>query len=177
MRDSWHHAPPHIFEPKATYIVTASTLGKRSILDDTAKLTIFTERLHGLANERGWRLDAWAILTNHYHVVLTDVFGRNSLSDFVSRLHSRSATDLNRLDQTPGRRIWFQHWDTRLTNRASLLARLRYVHFNPAKHGVCLNAANYPWCSASWFLENADQGFKHTVLAMPIDALKVPDDF
>ena len=40
---------------------------------------------------------------------------------------------LNRIDDTPGRRVMYKFWDTRLTFEKSWLARLNYVHQNAVK--------------------------------------------
>ena len=74
-----------------------------------------------------------------------------------------TAKEFNRADDTPGRKIWFQYWETQLTFKRSYLARLNYVHNNPVKHGVTTEAKNYAWCSAAWFATNASPAFRATV--------------
>jgi len=48
-------------------------------------------------------------------------------------LHVKTAEWVNRLDGRPGRQVWFNFRETRLTYQRSYLARLNYVHQNPAK--------------------------------------------
>jgi len=81
------------------------------------------------------------------------------------------------MDQTPGRRVWFQYWDTCLTYEDSYHARLNYVHNNPVMHGLVTVAAQYAFCSASWFKENAEPLFQKRVTATPYDRVHVRDDF
>ncbi len=84
---------------------------------------------------------------------------------------------MNDLDGEPGRKVWFQYWDTLLSFERSFLARLNYVHNNPVKHGLVKIATRYPWCSASWFEQNADRSFYNTVMNFKTDRVNVRDDF
>jgi putative transposase len=88
-----------------------------------------------------------------------------------------TAKALNEMDGTPGRKIWHQYWDSRITYQPSYLARLQYVHHNPVHHGVALNADNYEWCSAAWFARTAEPAFVRTVASFKTDRLNVRDDF
>jgi putative transposase len=81
------------------------------------------------------------------------------------------------MNGTPGRRVWYQFWDTHLTRQGSYMARLRYVNENPVHHGVVSNAANYRWCSAGWFARNASPAFFKAVAKMKTDRIKIIDDF
>lgn len=87
-----------------------------------------------------------------------------------------TAKEFNLQDNQPGRRVWFQYWDTLLTFQRSYLARLNYVHNNPVKHGLVANAENYPWCSAAWFAQNAPRSFVETVSRFKIDKVNVFDE-
>ena len=89
----------------------------------------------------------------------------------------KTAQELNRQDGTAGRKIWFQFWDSHITFERSYLARLHYIHYNPARHGVSGVAENYKWCPASWFARNATPAFLATVKEFKTDQLEVPDDF
>ena len=95
----------------------------------------------------------------------------------MRELHSRTAIALNRHDGTPGRKIWHNYWDTRLTQEKSYLARLHYVHQNPVKHGVVTDASLYPCCSAAWFERTATPAQVKTIYSFKTDQLHVNDDF
>jgi len=73
--------------------------------------------------------------------------------------------------------VWFQYWETLLTNERAYLARLHYVHENAVHHGIVRSAASYPWCSAAWFERSARPAFRKTVLRFPCDRVSVPDEF
>ena len=173
----WPHAPVHRITEHGVYMVTASTLYRRRLFKTPEALDMLETLLLSLAKRSGWRLEAWAVFANHYHFVAHNDEDSVSLRDLIRELHSRSAIALNRMHGTPGRKVWFNYWDTRLTYQRSYLARLNYVHQNPVKHGLVLVASEYPWCSAAWFERVATSAQVKTVYSFPIDRLKVKDDF
>ena len=99
------------------------------------------------------------------------------LKELVGKLHGSSSRGLNLLDNTPGRKVWHEYRDTRITYRKSYLSRLNYVNQNPVKHGAVLRAEEYRWCSAGWYQAKADDAFKRTLASFKIDTVRVPDDF
>ena len=172
----WPHAPAHRLGEAGAYIVTAGTYKKDHLFRTAERLTYLTEALLTLAEEYRWRLQAWAVFSNHYHVV-AESQQPASLKRLVQQLHSITAKHVNLLDETPGRRVWFEYWDTCLTYRNSFLSRLNYVHSNAVRHKLVSIPEQYPWCSAGWFAREATPAFRATVMSFPSDRIAVPDDY
>jgi putative transposase len=173
----WPHAPPHRLLECGTYIVTCGTYHKQHFLNTPEKLTLFCNRLLDLAAKHNWQLQAWAVMSNHYHFVAASPHNPTSLKKMLSALHTLSARDLNHLDNQAGRRIWFNYYDTHITYEKSWLARLKYVHQNPAHHGIVQKAELYDWCSAAWFARESSDAFVKTVNSFKIDQIKVYDEY
>jgi putative transposase len=174
---NWPHGPPHWLFERGLYIVTTGTYRKLPHLNSSSRLDFFQDSLFEFASESGWDLRAWAILSNHYHIVAASPSDPSTLQHFLGKLHMQTAKQLNQWDNTPGRKVWFQFWDSHITFERSYLARLKYVHHNPARHGVVRMAENYKWCSAAWFAQTAPAAFVNTVNSFKIDQVNVPDDF
>lgn len=177
IKESWPHAPVHRLSEKGACIVTAGTYRKEHFFNTPEKLSFLRNLLLKKASEYDWNLQAWAIMSNHYHFVAVDNSNTQSLHKFVSDVHRISSTELNKLDSSPGRKVWFQYWDTFIRNQKSYMTRLKYVHFNPLKHGLARVAEDYEWSSASWFYKTAEKSFKKTVESFKIDRVNVIDDF
>jgi putative transposase len=174
---NWPHAPVHwLFEP-GLYIVTTGTYCKLPHLSSPSRLDFFQDSLFRYASEFSWDLRAWAVLANHYHFVAVSPSNPGTLRKFLGKLHMQTAKQINCWDNTPGRTVWFQFWDSHITFERSYLARLNYVHYNPARHGIVPLAENYKWCSASWFARHAAPAFVETVKSFKTDQVNVPDDF
>ncbi|HOE10260.1 MAG TPA: transposase [bacterium] len=176
-RTDWHHSPLHVFRPGATFIVTAGTLHKERLFRDDERLRLLEESLFEVTDKYGWQVEAWAIFSNHYHFVAQSSEEIDSLRRMVRRLHSVTAIRLNQFDGTKGRQVWFQYWDTCLTYEKSYYARLNYVHNNPVKHGIVAVAEQYPFCSANWFKNEAEDSFRRKVESFGFERVNVRDDF
>jgi putative transposase len=166
----------HYFDRKGVYMITAGTYSKEHFLKGEKKLDYFQENLFKTAKEFDWRLSAWSIFSNHYHLIASSADPSN-LSKFINKLHTTAAIAINEMDETPGRKIWHQYWETHLSFQQSYLARLKYVHKNPVKHGLVSIAEDYKWCSANWFKERSSISFSKSVDRFKIDKLKIIDDF
>ena len=179
-RPPWPHAPVHQLSTRGTYFLTASTLHKAHHFRGADRLRVLHRGLLTVARDFSWHLEAWAVFSNHYHFVAhspPDAPDAANLSDMESVLHVKTAEWVNQLDRTPGRQVWFNFRETRLTYQRSYLARLNYVHQNPVKHGLVAVANQYPWCSAAWFEREASPAMVKSIYRFKVDQVKVQDDF
>jgi len=174
----WPHAPTHRLASCGTYFVTAGTYLKQHYFRDPCRLDALQRGLLSVASEFGWQLEAWCMCANHYHFVAHSPETETStLTSMLRTLHSKLAHWVNRLDNTPGRRVWYNFRETRLTYEKSYLARLHYTHTNAVHHGLAHVPNQYPWCSAAWFERTASPAQVKTVYSMKTDSLHVDDDF
>ena len=158
-------------------MVTSGTYKKEHLLSNNERKSLVQEKLFELADEFDWRLQAWAILSNHYHFIAMSPEDPGTLKSFIWKLHGVTAREINRMDNCARRKVWFQYYDTRISYQKSYLARLKYVHTNPVHHGIVKNAEDYQWCSATWFQQSTSSAFTKTVNSFKIDKLNVYDDF
>ena len=179
-RMPWPHAPLHQLGQRATYFVTVGTYLKAHHFRGRHRLRVLHRGLLTVAGDFGWRLEAWAVFSNHYHFVAhspDDAPDASSLPDMLSVLHSKIASWINGLDAAPDRKVWYNYRETKLTYQRSYLARLNYVHQNPVKHGLVPVANQYPWCSAAWFERAASAAMVKSIYRFKIDQVKVYDEF
>jgi len=174
---SWPHAPTHHLSSPGAYIITAATYQKLPHFRSASRLQFLRDSLLDLAQNNHWHLQAWAIFPNHYHFIAIFPTTPIKVSSPIRELHSWTAKEMNQRDATPGRRIWFQFWDSHLTFQRSYLARLNYVHTNPVHHGLVREPTNYPWCSAAWFQQESRPSFYKSVMSFPTNKLTIPDNF
>ena len=173
----WHHAPLHKLAERGTYMVTAGTYRKAHLFDAPETRDMLMAEFFRLSKELNWQPQAWAFMSNHYHVVMSSPENAMGLPSLLKELHRVTAMRLNSSDKTPGRQVWFQYWDKHLTFYESYCARLKYVHENPVHHGVVRQAAEYRWCSAHWFAQQADPAFRRMINSFKTDKLKEYDEF
>jgi putative transposase len=113
------------------YIVTGSLLYKKRLLFDAERKALILRILLERTAHWGWELQAWSILENHYHFIGRAPENALTLEKLIRQFHSKTAVELNKLDGTSGRKIWYNYWDTCITHETSYLARMHYVRLNP----------------------------------------------
>jgi putative transposase len=135
----------------------------------------FVKTLSERAEALDWRLEAWAVLPNHYHFIARAPEAPSTLTALVRSVHSITAKDFNLRDGTPGRHVWHNHWDTCLRNEAAYWAGLQYVHLNAVRHGIVSEAEEYEFCSYSWFRDMAEPGFVERVLSQQLEGYRLKE--
>jgi putative transposase len=176
----WPHAPEHRLASNGTYFVTASTYLRPHHFRGSSRLAVLHRGLLKVADDFKWRLEAWAVFSNHYHFVAHSPANQTTaktLSRMLGLLHEKTAKWINHLESAPGRKVWHNYRETRLTYEKSYLARLNYVHQNAVKHRLVLVANQYPWCSARWFERTATPSQIKTLYRFKTDKLQILDDF
>ena len=92
-------------------------------------------------------LGAWALMSNHVHVLLLP---RIEPSRLLCSLKGASAREANRILSRTGEPFWqaesYDHW---VRNDVELARITRYIENNPVKAGVVARPEDYPWSSAS----------------------------
>jgi putative transposase len=176
----WPHASTHRLSDAGVFLVTAGTYQKVHHFKGPDRLGVLHRGLLKVASNYGWRLEAWAVFSNHYHFVAQSdpsIKDANTLPEMLALLHEKTAKWVNRLDKKSGRKVWHNYWETRLTYEKSYLARLNYVHRNPVKHGLVPVASQYPWCSAAWLERTASPAQIKTISSFKTDGLNVLDEY
>ena len=175
-QSEWHHAPPHLFEPNCIYMITSGTYHKQHLFNTRNKLQMLLDVIFYVIKFRKWELRAWAIFSNHYHLI-TKSPHEGSIKRLVQHIHTESARKLNEVDGCHGRQVWFQYWDKCITFEKSYYPRLNYVVNNPVHHKLVPVARAYPFCSASWLESKVPNGFQKKVASFKCERLAEPDEF
>ncbi|MEW5850958.1 MAG: hypothetical protein AB2A00_19380 [Myxococcota bacterium] len=172
----WHHAPRHVLDAADANMITVGTYGKRPHFHTARRLDFLRDAVVRAFTKDGWDLQAWAFFSNHYHLVGFPPGSATGLPRLLSGLHADIGAEINAADGVEGRMVFYGYWDTCLTHDTSYLARLRYVNFNPVKHGLVSDPTRYPWCSAAT-IENESPKFAAKLRTFKLDRIRVLDDY
>ena len=172
----WPHAPLHRLGNHGIYFVTAGTYLKESYFRGAERLAVLHRGLLKVCADFGWRLEAWAVFSNHYHFIAESPATAESLPVMLMLLHEKTAKWANKLDGAAGRKVWHNYRETLLTYERSYFARLNYTHQNAVKHGLVAKAADYPWCSAAWFELHTSKAMVESIQRFKTERVRIPDD-
>ena len=65
----WPHTPTHQLSQNGTYFVTVGAYMKQHFFSGAKRLSVLQRGLLKSAAKYSWRLEAWAVFSNHYHFV------------------------------------------------------------------------------------------------------------
>jgi len=126
------HRPVHMYLKGNIYFISAHTFNNLPYFKSDTNKEIWIKTIKGLISDI--KLYAWFIGQEHYHVLLKFT-GERNISYFTSRLHSTTSKEINKRNNSSGRRIWYQYWDYCIRNEKDFYVHFNYIHNNPIKHG------------------------------------------
>lgn len=116
---------------------------------------------------------AWVFMPNHAHLIIRprhqnyDVAHiRRRIKEPVARraltwLREKAPDWIPKLTRQRGERTETLFWqsgggyDRNITEPATLTKMIDYIHLNPVRKGIVERASDWPWSSASWFLDHS----------------------
>ncbi|HSL42703.1 MAG TPA: transposase [Anaerolineales bacterium] len=147
------HNPPHLFVADTLYVLTAAIYEKADLIDSTQRKEQWRDAFHEAANIYRWQIIAWVVLNNHYHAVVRSPEHTANLSNFVNSYHKFTARKWNDEDGSKGRRVWWNYWDTCIQSEHDYYNRIRYVFWNPVKHGLVEDPQAYRFSNYGDFVD------------------------
>lgn len=136
--------------PGAFYHVLSRGNERRRIYRDPKDYHRFIAAI-GEASERyGFRVHAYALMPNHYHLLVETPRGKLSLG--MQHINGTYCQYFNRRHRRAGH-LFQGRFKALLVERESYLLTLsRYIHQNPTKSALCPRPWDYPWSSCRQFL-------------------------
>ncbi len=147
--------------PGALFHVVSRGIERRKIFLTDKDRSDFLKRLETGLKTTGYQCFAWALMDNHFHLLLRS--GSRPLSDLMRSLMSGYAGGFNRRHKRRG--VLFQNrYKSILCQEDSYLLELvRYIHLNPLRARVVPNLEElmkYPWTGHSTLIGRYKREFQ-----------------
>ncbi|MGK2905493.1 MAG: transposase [Desulfuromonadales bacterium] len=126
---------------------------RRDIFNDDHDRQLFVDRFVSLLSEAGVHCYAWALLSNHFHLLLMPT--ATPLSHFMRRLLTGYAVSFNRRNKRSGHLFQNRYKSIVCEEEPYLLELVRYIHLNPLRAGIVASLEEldlYPWSGHSVLL-------------------------
>jgi putative transposase len=145
--------------PGGTFFFTVRLLDPASTLL-TDHFSAFGEAMRQARSRKPFHVDAWVVLPDHAHAIWTLPPGDHDCSTrwravkiaFSKALHKACLPGTRPASFADGA-IWERHYrDYRVGDDDEYAALVDYVHENPVRHGLCKQAAEWPWSSLHRFV-------------------------
>lgn len=106
----------------------------------------YASLLKKAAQRCGVNVHAWALMSNHVHLLVTPV-EPDALSSMMQRLNRNYVCYFNQTYQRSGT-LWEGRFKSCVVEAADyLLQCYRYIELNPVRAGMVTDPADYPWSS------------------------------
>jgi REP element-mobilizing transposase RayT len=135
--------PARILEEGMIYHVYNRVGGEEDTFSDEALAARFVQLLRKVAERDEMVVYAWALMSNHYHLVVR--MGAVPLSRSMKTLQQEVTRTRNRKAKVDGH-LWQGRYKAKRVDREDYLGRLiAYTHLNPVKAGIVDRPRKYRW--------------------------------
>lgn len=113
----------------------------------------FLRCLGEACEQTGWRVHAWCVMTNHYHLAISTP--QANLVDGMRWLQGTFAVRFNRFRGERGHLFQGRYKSLLVDPESGLGPLCHYIHLNPvrAKMRTVSEMADYPWTSLLWLYQ------------------------
>ncbi|HKK01087.1 MAG TPA: transposase [Desulfuromonadales bacterium] len=133
--------------PGLLHHIIVRGIERRDIFLDDQDREEFLSRFSALLEETGSRCFAWALLDNHFHLLLRPEEG--TLASFMRRLLTGYAVVFNLRHNRAGHLFQNRYKSIVCDEDHYLLELVRYIHLNPIRAGKVVDLddlLSFPWC-------------------------------
>ena len=132
-----------VFISGGIYHVYARVARGEPVFAEDAEAGAFVDVVRAAKERDGFRVFAWAVLSNHYHMAIRT--GCVPLWRTMASIQGRCSKGFNRRHGVLGP-LWQGRYRARLVEDEIYLQQLvAYVHLNPVKAGLVEDPAHYRW--------------------------------
>jgi len=133
--------------PGTLHHVIIRGIEKKPIVKDDTDRADFVDRMGKLAPESKSPIYAWALMTNHAHILMRS--GPKGLPGFMRRLLTGYASAFNRRHRRHGHLFQNRYKSIICDEESYFMELVRYIHLNPLRAHLVKDLASldkYRWC-------------------------------
>lgn len=152
-----------IFIPGCLHHIMARGIEGASIFRDSQDRDTFLSLLASCLKECGIKCYAWALMDNHYHLVVRTA--EFPLARLMKPLNSMYAGYFNKKYSRRGYLFQDRFKSIASQDQGYIEEMIRYVHLNPVRAKVCktiVELDHYPWCGHGAIMGNISRPFMDT---------------
>jgi putative transposase len=137
--------PPRLQIAGGTFHITSRGNRRQSIYHDDLDRKLFLILRDRVIRRFGWNMQAWCLMTNHFHLLITTP--APNLSAGMHLLNGEYAKYFNERHSCDGH-LFERRFGSRFVDTEEYLADvLRYIAFNPVEAGLCAHPREWRWSS------------------------------
>lgn len=151
--------------------ITCSSYKRLALFQNDAIKDRFVQHLRMAQEDYGFRLYAWVLMPEHFHLLLRPEDPTLTITPIMQRLKAGfakrvidrwrelDAPILPRITDASGAVRFWQHgggYDRNIYSDSELLEKIAYTHLNPVRRGLVATPADWAWSSARAYENGED---------------------
>lgn len=137
---------------RQSHFVTFCCYHRRPLLNSDANRRIFESALERVRRAFGLRVYAYVVMPEHVHLLLSEP-ARDTLADALKSLKQGVARRLI----GNAEHFWQKrYYDFNIRNYPQFVEKIRYIHRNPVKAGLCERPEDWEWSSFRHYATGSD---------------------
>ena len=160
--------------PGALHHIIARGINRKDIFKDNKDRDSFLERLGNILAETQTSCFAWALIPNHFHLLMRT--GATPISTVMRRLLTGYAVSFNRRHRRFGHLFQNRYKSILCQEDPYLLELVRYIHLNPLRAGIVNDMRSldkYRYCGHAVILKKRKYSWQNTEYVLRLFAKKV----
>ena len=152
--------------PGALHHVIIRGIDRSDLFADESDRQRFVDKLGDYVHATGCSLYAWALMSNHVHLLLKS--GNGGISGIMRRLLTRYALYFNKRHGRTGHLFQNRYKSILCEEERYFLALVRYIHLSPLRAGIVTDIKSldrYRWCGHAVLMGRQSGKFMDTLCA------------
>lgn len=136
---------PRISVDQYFYHVFSRGNNRQRVFFESSDYERFLQNLNRYQPDFGFRLHAYALMPNHFHLLISP--GKTELSKIMHTLMTAYTMYVNKKHDRVGHVFGGRFKSIIVDKESYLLEVMRYIHLNPVRAGLVDRVEKYPWSS------------------------------
>lgn len=158
---------PRLDAPGALHHVMGRGIERTQVFREDTDRADFVARLAALCGEGDWVVYAWALMPNHFHLLVRT--GQRPLFQSMRKLLTGYVVNFNRRHRRYGHLFQNRYKSIICEDDPYLLELTRYIHLNPLRGGLVKGLADlcrFPWTGHAAIMGGVDRDWQDTATVM-----------
>ncbi len=154
-------------QPADTYFFTIVSFNRNPWLCQEPARIALRRAIQFVRSKRPFEIDAWVLLPDHFHCMLTFPTGKDDYSAVMKSIKAKFTKDPLTLPfrsicgsvsesrmKKSEKNIWQRRfWDHAIRDEKDYEIHFNYIHYNPVKHGLSKSPSGWPHSTFHRYVE------------------------
>ena len=141
-----------LYRQSGAFFVTTSTHKRSTYFTSNAEYELLERNIEFYRIREKANVFGYVLMPNHFHLIINFPEG-GSISNFMRDLKRITAREFFQLHNQKSRKLWQDRFDDLgLISERVFLTKLNYIHLNPVRAGLVVNAEDWRYSSARYYL-------------------------